>query len=168
MITLTGCFDRFRVEDLRDRPRYGYRAVHIIVTALDGKLVEIQARTKNQDLYAQLVEKAADNVDLAIKYGGGPDELQKELQVIGGLAASLDADAHALLKILDEAREIRKVAESGENRDGSPLSTEDHKNLRMTSADLDEKIAEVRLRSDEQVGSFQRFLENLLGRLSVI
>jgi ppGpp synthetase/RelA/SpoT-type nucleotidyltranferase len=59
--------------DRRKQPSYGYRAVHIIVTA-GSKLVEIQVRTELQHLWAQLSEKLSDARDRAIKYGGGDPE----------------------------------------------------------------------------------------------
>jgi ppGpp synthetase/RelA/SpoT-type nucleotidyltranferase len=49
------------VIDRRQRPTHGYRAVHVIAT-LHGKSIEIQIRTRLQDLWAQLSEKMADEV----------------------------------------------------------------------------------------------------------
>jgi len=57
--------------DRRDKPSYGYRAVHIIVE-ISGKPVEIQLRTQLQHMWAEVSEKLSDVLDSAIKYGGGP------------------------------------------------------------------------------------------------
>ncbi len=42
---VTGAFAERKVVDRREKPSYGYRAVHVIVEA-DGKLVEVQIRTQ--------------------------------------------------------------------------------------------------------------------------
>ena len=57
--------------DRRDKPSYGYRAVHIIVE-ISGKPVEIQLRIQLQHMWAEVSEKSSDVLDSAIKYGGGP------------------------------------------------------------------------------------------------
>ena len=64
-------WDGLEVDDRRLRPSHGYRAVHVIVT-LDGRPVEIQVRTRLQDLWAQVSEKMADRFGLDVKYGRGP------------------------------------------------------------------------------------------------
>jgi len=61
------------VIDRRDKPSYGYRAVHIIAE-ISGKLIEIQVRTSLQHLWAEFSEKSSDVLDPTIKYGGGPAE----------------------------------------------------------------------------------------------
>jgi len=65
-------FPRASVIDRRDKPSYGYRAVHIIAE-ISGKPVEIQVRTALQHLWAELSEKSSDVLDPTIKYGGGTD-----------------------------------------------------------------------------------------------
>jgi ppGpp synthetase/RelA/SpoT-type nucleotidyltranferase len=70
--SLRTVFHGASVIDRRDKPSYGYRAVHII-TEISGKPVEIQVRTALQHLWAELSEKSSDVLDPAIKYGGGPD-----------------------------------------------------------------------------------------------
>jgi ppGpp synthetase/RelA/SpoT-type nucleotidyltranferase len=83
-------FPTQRVEDRRKKPSHGYRAVHVIVQSA-GKSVEIQVRTMLQHLWAQVSEKAADVLDPAVKYGGGPkwvrDLLTLSSQFIGRLEA---------------------------------------------------------------------------------
>src|SRR6267378_4026262 len=64
---LKGLFDKFRIDDRRERPSHGYRAVHVIVDS-GGKLVEIQVRTRLQQGWAEFSEKLSDVVDRAIKY----------------------------------------------------------------------------------------------------
>jgi putative GTP pyrophosphokinase len=70
-----------KVMDRREKPSHGYRAVHLIVR-VEEKLVEIQIRTALQQLWAEFSEKASDIVGLDIKYGGGPEDWRKSLQVM--------------------------------------------------------------------------------------
>jgi ppGpp synthetase/RelA/SpoT-type nucleotidyltranferase len=58
--------------DRRARPSFGYRAVHVVVT-VEGRLVEIQVRTELQNLWAQLLERLADQWGRQIRYGGSPN-----------------------------------------------------------------------------------------------
>jgi ppGpp synthetase/RelA/SpoT-type nucleotidyltranferase len=51
----------------------GYRAVHIIIT-LDGRLAEIQVRTRNQDAWAQIIEDVDARAGWDLKHGDGPGE----------------------------------------------------------------------------------------------
>lgn len=52
----------------------GYRALHVLVE-MDGRVVEVQLRTANQNRWADEVELAADRLDIALKDGEGPDDL---------------------------------------------------------------------------------------------
>ena len=52
---LVQVFERTRVVDRRQKPRHGYRAVHVIVRT-QGRPVEVQVRTFLQDLWANVVE----------------------------------------------------------------------------------------------------------------
>lgn len=71
--SLRTLFPGASVIDRRDKPSYGYRAVHIIAEVV-GKPVEIQVRTALQHLWAELSEKSSDVLDPTIKYGGGTAE----------------------------------------------------------------------------------------------
>jgi len=66
--------------DRREKSSHGYRAVHLVVQVL-GFPVEIQIRTALQQSWAELCEKAADLIDPEIKYGGGPADWIKILEV---------------------------------------------------------------------------------------
>lgn len=63
---------RTRVVDRRADPSHGYRAVHIIVK-IDRVPIEIQVRTKLQDLWANVMEKFADLYGRQVRYGEPPD-----------------------------------------------------------------------------------------------
>ncbi len=77
------------VIDRRKQPSFGYRAVHLVVTA-QGKPVEVQVRTELQHLWAQLSEKLSDVFDPAIKYGGGDSEVWEILSGISKNTADFE------------------------------------------------------------------------------
>jgi len=76
--SLAAVFHEASVMDRREKPSYGYRAVHIIAN-ISGKPVEIQVRTALQHGWAEVSEKASDVLDPEIKYGGGPESLRSRL-----------------------------------------------------------------------------------------
>jgi Uncharacterized protein conserved in bacteria len=70
---LTGEFPGARVVDRRVAPTFGYRAVHVVVRV--GRcLCEIQVRTSQQHLWAEIVERLADKWGRQIRYGGQPND----------------------------------------------------------------------------------------------
>jgi hypothetical protein len=66
IVKLVKLFPDSKVDDRRVKPSHGYRAVHVIAN-VGGSPVEIQVRTVLR-------------FDPAIKYGGGPEFVQKILQ----------------------------------------------------------------------------------------
>jgi len=87
--SLRTVFPGASVIDRRDKPSYGYRAVHIIAE-ISGKPVEIQVRTALQHLWAELSEKSSDVLDPTIKYGGGTDEWRSLLTSISKSVAAYE------------------------------------------------------------------------------
>jgi GTP pyrophosphokinase len=77
---LAAMFEHASVIDRRVHPSYGYRAVHVIVNC-DGKLIEVQVRTRLQHQWAELSEKCSDVIDPNIKYGAGPQEVREMLRM---------------------------------------------------------------------------------------
>jgi len=62
-----------KVTDRRVTPSFGYRAVHVIVRI--GRCnCEIQVRTRQQHLWAEVVERLADRWGRQVRYGGGPED----------------------------------------------------------------------------------------------
>lgn len=57
--------------DRRASPSFGYRAVHVIVRA-EECFVEIQVRTRLQNLWAQIMEAIGDRIGRGIRYGEIP------------------------------------------------------------------------------------------------
>lgn len=82
MDSLTGAgawgASEIRIDDRRDHPSHGYRAVHLIVTVGD-RWVEVQVRSRLQDQWAQISEKLADRLGIEVKYGGGDEEVRQAL-----------------------------------------------------------------------------------------
>jgi hypothetical protein len=68
-----------RVTDRRTDPRFGYRAVHVIVT-IEAMPVEIQIRTELQDSWAQIVERLADRWGRGIRYGEAPNDPERRIR----------------------------------------------------------------------------------------
>lgn len=69
---LTKAFPGVHIDDRRDKPSHGYRAVHLI-QVVAGRSIEIQLRTTLQHMWAEVSEKVSDIVDAKLKYGVGPD-----------------------------------------------------------------------------------------------
>lgn len=67
----------WKVHDLRDRPRHGYRAVHLVTPR--PRPVEIQVRTILQQVWAGVSERW-DRQYEGIKYGRGPEGLVRLLE----------------------------------------------------------------------------------------
>lgn len=121
---IQAAFDALRTDDLRETPHAGYRAVHVIVAASNGRQVEIQVRTQLQDIYAQLVEKMADTFGIEMKYGGGPEEARELLAPIAAQADGLDLVKKALwflesrepesAKQRNEIGELRKLIDTNQ------------------------------------------------------
>lgn len=95
-------FDECRLDDLRLRPSHGYRAVHIIVR-IGGLPIEVQVRTRLQDVWAQLSEVLSDKVERSLKYGGGPQHLRESLRIASDEVGRIEAGAD---EVLDEVREV--------------------------------------------------------------
>jgi hypothetical protein len=61
------------IRDRRAAPSSGYRAVHVVIFE-DGLPVEVQVRTRLQDLWAQVVEQLGDIWGRGIRYGEAPPD----------------------------------------------------------------------------------------------
>jgi ppGpp synthetase/RelA/SpoT-type nucleotidyltranferase len=74
---VTERFSEALVDDKRQNPSFGYRAVHVIVS--QPLQFEIQVRTDWEHGWAQLSERLADRYGFQLKYGGGPEEIRTGL-----------------------------------------------------------------------------------------
>ena len=92
---LSALFINAVISDRREKPSHGYRAIHIIVHHAD-RAVEIQVRTQLQHLWAEHSEKLADKFGIAVKYGGGSEDIRQRLEVLSkgiGFVEHLEANA---------------------------------------------------------------------------
>ncbi len=105
--SLAGAFPTGRVDDIRQEPHSGYRAVHVIVKATSGDSVEVQVRTTLQQKWAELSEKVAYAMGMEVKYGGGPEAIRTMLDEMASEAAELDS-----LKVVAEWSENLKQVET--------------------------------------------------------
>ena len=87
--TLLGLFSAAIVSDRREKPSHGYRAVHIIISTNSG-MVEVQVRTRLQHLWAEVSEKMADKFGIAVKYGGGTEEVREQIGILSEYVAILE------------------------------------------------------------------------------
>jgi putative GTP pyrophosphokinase len=71
-------FPEGKLSDRREKPSFGYRALHLVVKRLD-KAVEIQIRTRLQHMWAELSERIADKIGHEFKYGLSSSPLYKEM-----------------------------------------------------------------------------------------
>lgn len=75
--------------DRRQKPSYGYRAVHVVVRPR-RRPIEIQVRTVLQRLWAEFSEKSADAFGIEVKYGGGWEVLRGALERASELVATYE------------------------------------------------------------------------------
>jgi ppGpp synthetase/RelA/SpoT-type nucleotidyltranferase len=91
-----------RLVDRRADPRYGYRAVHLIVH-IDLMPLEIQIRTQMQDTWANIVERLADRWGRGIRYGQDPEDPEEGVPGRTRLAALRREVVTSLMEVSDQA-----------------------------------------------------------------
>lgn len=105
--SLMNAFPKANVVDRREKPSYGYRAVHVIVE-ISGKTVEIQVRTSFQHIWAEISEKYADLYGSEIKYGGGEPNIRSTLEQLSKLVAVYE-DIERQVVRPDASPSVRKL-----------------------------------------------------------
>lgn len=96
---LKATFANVEVDDRRQQPSHGYRAVHVIIET-SGKLVEVQVRTSLQHLWAEVSEKLSGVVDANIKYGSGDRDILIILDTMSEKIREQELAEAAHLKIM--------------------------------------------------------------------
>jgi ppGpp synthetase/RelA/SpoT-type nucleotidyltranferase len=99
-----------RMVDRRSESMHGYRAVHVVVHLGDIP-VEVQLRTKDQDAWAQVLEKVAGRWGRDIRYGGPPTE--PHLLVAGQISRA--AWVEKMKALSAAAEELDKLEASSSN-----------------------------------------------------
>ncbi len=97
---IVDAFPTARVIDRRRSPSHGYRAVHVIAT-LDEHPVEIQVRTQLQDLWAQAMERLADEAGRGVRYGGAPETRGEDVESLLNISRDV-AQTEETLKELNQ------------------------------------------------------------------
>lgn len=96
--------DHKPVKDRRADPRYGYRAVHVVVRH-EGFLVEVQVRTEMQHQWAEVTEKLGDIIGRGLRYGDMPED---------PIAAQLHLTLLGLADNVDRVEQVGLLAEETE------------------------------------------------------
>jgi ppGpp synthetase/RelA/SpoT-type nucleotidyltranferase len=99
---IVGRFPGSRVVDRRESPSNGYRALHVMVR--EGTCwVEVQVRTPDQDLWAQIVERLGDAWGRQIRYGDPPNDPEEEVVPGGRSRQSLMDNLLTLSDVIADA-----------------------------------------------------------------
>lgn len=138
------------IVDRRTAPTHGYRAVHLIAT-VGGLPIEIQIRTRLQNLWAQTMERVGDVVGRGVRYGEVPEDPVRRQAVEALIEIADDLAGHEVLlarveRWLSEAEVFDRSASS------SPVEL----------ARVEEEMASLKdqLVSDEL--SFREILERVI------
>jgi putative GTP pyrophosphokinase len=59
----------------------GYRAIHVVIER-DGRYIEVQLRTRRQDMWAQSVERDTRRLGEGLKFGDGPTNLREYYRLV--------------------------------------------------------------------------------------
>lgn len=105
--SLLDVFPGAKIIDRRSKPSHGYRAVHLVPLVL-GLAVEVQVRTRLQDLWAQAFERVADKAGRGIRYGVVPPEWANQIEGLQWASEDV-ADSEKLERDVSEHREKMKV-----------------------------------------------------------
>ena len=133
---LAALFERTKRTDRRVRPSYGYRAVHV-VARIEGKPVEIQVRTRLQDVWAQTMEKLADQLGREIRYGGGDKKPGGPLDLLTSLSESLAGNEEMLERIARMGRQPRPRSLASGQREAARSREQLHSLERQVKASCD-------------------------------
>jgi ppGpp synthetase/RelA/SpoT-type nucleotidyltranferase len=131
-------FEGAAVDDRRERPSHGYRAVHVIVSPGSDRMVEIQLRTQAQHRWAQVSEKLADLFGLEVKYGGGPDWAREALESYSAAVKTGEELERQHHRMLHDARDLRE-------RTSDASTAADHEKLAEYASELESKVREQRV-----------------------
>lgn len=102
------------VDDKRESPTHGYRAVHLLVTH-NGRCVEVQIRTRIQHFWASISEKLSDTYGQEIKYGFGNVDVLRHLMNLSNVARRFDKIVDVVGKDRAALREVQRFKTRSQN-----------------------------------------------------
>jgi putative GTP pyrophosphokinase len=139
-----------QVKDYRIEPQHGYRAVHVLAQAANGLFVEIQIRTEAQDRWANLSEALAKQLDMGIKYGVGPEDVQRHLSSLSDALALLDQARSSVWHTQTELSRLKSEVEGDDPAASAKLAG--IARLEERVRDLEEQATEMLHRIGEATG----------------
>lgn len=148
-----------RVKDYRDEPQNGYRAVHIVIQTAAGHAVEMQVRTRAQNIWANVSEKIAE-VDPPIKYGGGEPRLQSGLDELSRIGKDIDDRIGQLEYVRGELDGVELTL--------VPVQEAPTDELRAQAEELIGRIADLRSRLRDGLAAAEEQLDVFDQKLSVV
>lgn len=89
----------------------GYRALHLI-NRNHGKLIEVQLRTPNQDIWANTVETLSRTVAPGLKFGTGPQFIREYFLMTGELLAKRDQGLPVSIDLAQRVQELMKQVDT--------------------------------------------------------
>lgn len=142
------------VSDYRERAvKYGYRALHVVLQPIAGKLVELQIRTQVQNEWANTSEFLAHRFGLPVKSGRGPKFVHEALQELSRVGRAVDlARADRVLRtagfadLLREA-EVNVTAPEPHLNDQAIFLRRRLEHLTALAADVYDQLEDFRERS---------------------
>ena len=90
----------------------GYRAIHIY-TRYHGRRIEVQLRTREQDIWAKIVEDLTSKTGIDFKNGDGPDEVHDLLRRLSELLSQREPGQPYTQALLGVLTRLALVATAG-------------------------------------------------------
>ena len=149
-------FPKSQVDDHRERPSYGYRAIHLIVTSARGRMVEIQIRTREQDRWAQVSERLAVQFGADVKYGGGPQWIRDALS---GYSETVRICEQLEWQHWDMSHRALDLHE----RTSDSRTAQDRETLMTHAAELERRVHDQRSRLEQELESIAALIEKSAG-----
>ncbi len=121
--------DDYRIDG---RPDTGYRAVHLKLLR-EGRVVEVQLRTRLQHAWAEAVERAGERAGFALKAGEGPSEILAFFRLASDALARVDSGDDVSPSMRSRLRQGYAQLRQYLPADSGPVETASIDALRLSS-----------------------------------